>query len=106
MSAELKIAAAKETEVIADLYQSVRARTLEIVAPTGARGVPDVELLTIGGKTFMMDSHGFWGEDIYFYSRNGTPTTEPVQAIRIRSPLTLRISNLLWTGYDPAKVKR
>src|SRR5438552_6941703 len=33
MSAELKIAAAKETELIADLYQSVRARTLEIVAP-------------------------------------------------------------------------
>ncbi len=81
------------------------SRELQIVAPDGKRGVPDVELVASDGRTLVLDSHGFWGEDMYFYSRE-TPAPVTVQAIRIRSNFPLHISGLTWRGYDPAKVKR
>ena len=61
MSAELKIAAAKETELIADLYQSVRARTLEIVAPL------EIEDYVIQTAEFMSPPRWHIGHTSWFF---------------------------------------
>lgn len=76
----------------------------EVVGPDGQKAIPDVELVASDGKTYPMDEHGFWGEDVFF-SREKLADSVSIQAIRMRSSLPLRISNLRWTGYDPAKVK-
>jgi hypothetical protein len=78
----------------------------QIVGADGQRFVPDVQFLTASGKVYIPDAHGFWGEDMYFFYSKGNNTTEPIVSIRVRSSLPLNISNLLWVGYDPAKVKR
>jgi len=77
----------------------------EILGPGGEKVVPDVELVASDGKTYTMDEHGFWGEDMFF-SRDKLSDSVAIQVIRIRSRLPLHISNLIWRGYDPAKVKR
>jgi hypothetical protein len=79
---------------------------LDIVGPSGEHCLPDVELVTTSGKTISLDGHGFWGEDMYFYLTKGKPGNEAFQAIRIRCSMPLRISNLIWRGYDPTEVKR
>src|SRR5437588_1969788 len=61
MSAELKITAAKETELIADLYQSVRARTLEIVAPL------EIEDYVIQTAEFMSPPRWHIGHTAWFF---------------------------------------
>src|SRR5207245_5567988 len=61
MSAELKITAAKETELIADLYQSVRARTLEIVAPL------EIEDYVIQTAEFMSPPRWHIGHTSWFF---------------------------------------
>src|SRR5437763_11724777 len=61
MSAELKIAAAKETEVIANLYNSVRARTLEIVAPL------EIEDYVIQTAEFMSPPRWHIGHTSWFF---------------------------------------
>ena len=76
----------------------------EVVGPDGQKAVPDVELIVSSRKTYAMDAHGFWGEDMYF--TRDKSDLEAIQAIRIRSSMPLRISNLIWRGYDPAKVNR
>ncbi len=84
----------------------VRSPQAEIVVPSGEHFIPDVEFVTTSGMTYVTNGHGFWGEDMFFSLSNGQPGMEPIQTIRIRSTLPLRISNLVWRGYDPAKVKR
>ena len=83
-----------------------RGAKAEIVGPQGERCVPEVEFITADGKSLLADAHGFWGEDMYFYSSKGGPGTESIRAIRIRSSLPLQLSELIWRGYDPAEVKR
>src|SRR5438552_220048 len=61
MSAELKIAAAKERELIADLYKSVRARTLEIVAPL------EIEDYVIQTAEFMSPPRWHIGHTSWFF---------------------------------------
>jgi hypothetical protein len=78
----------------------------EIVGLDGQSCIPEVEFLTTDGKTLVADTHGFWGEEMYFYWSKGGIGTEAIQAIRVRSSLPLQISNLIWRGYDPAEVKR
>lgn len=83
-----------------------RSPQAEIIGPDGKRFVPEVEFVTSDRKVLVCDVHGFWGEDMYFSYSKGGPGTEPVQAVRMRSSVPLRVSNLLWRAYDPAKVKR
>src|SRR5437660_11743544 len=61
MSAELKIAAAKETELIADLYKSIRGRTLEIVAPL------EIEDYVIQTAEFMSPPRWHIGHTSWFF---------------------------------------
>ncbi len=79
---------------------------VEVVAPDGQKFVPEVELVASDGKTYAMDEHGFWGEDMFFTRRDKLSNSVAIQAIRIRSSLPLRISSVIWRGYDPAEVKR
>jgi hypothetical protein len=79
---------------------------VEIVGPGGEHFIPEVELITMSGKTMAMQGHGFWGEEMYFDWGKGGSGMGPIQAIRIRSRVPLQISNLIWRGYDPAEVKR
>ena len=83
-----------------------RSTQVEIVGPGGEHFIPEVELVTVSGKTIVMDGHGFWGEEMCFDWSKGAAGMEPIQAIRIRSRVPLQISNLIWRGYDPAEVKR
>jgi len=78
----------------------------EVVGSDGQKFVPDVELIASDGKTYAMKEHGFWGEDMFFTRTDRLAGSVTIQTIRIRSSLPLRISNLIWRGYDPAKVKR
>ena len=77
----------------------------EVLLPGGKTVIPDAELITSDGKTFAMNHHGFWGADM-FLSRDKLSDSVTIRTIRIRSSVPLRISNLIWRGYDPAKVKR
>jgi hypothetical protein len=79
---------------------------LEIIGPSGERFVPEVELLGDNGKPFVMDSHGFLGEEVVFAFRNKPSGLTSIQAIRIRSSTPIDVSNMLWRGYDPKEVKR
>ena len=83
-----------------------RSPQAEIIGPSGEHFVPQVEFVTTNGRTIAADTHGFWGEDMYFYWSKGGPGAEPIQMIRVRSSLPLNISKLVWRGYDAAKVKR
>lgn len=77
----------------------------DIIGPNGEHWVPEMLLVASDGKIFTMDSHGFWGEDMFF-DRGSPGDSVTIQAIRMRSGMPLRISNVRWVGYDPAKVKR
>lgn len=81
-----------------------RSTQVEIVAPNGERAVPEVELVSTDGRTFVMDSHGFWGEDMFF--TRDKVSVKTIQGIRIRNNFPIQISNVRWVGHDPAKVKR
>jgi hypothetical protein len=79
---------------------------LEIVGPGGERFVPEVELMADNGKFFVMDSHGFLGEELDFTFKNKPPDLKSIQVVRIRSSTPINVSNVLWRGYDPSRVKR
>lgn len=83
-----------------------RSAQADLIGPDGQRFIPEVEFVTADGKTLVPDAHGFWGEDMYFSYSKRVPQTEPVQMVRMRSDVPLRISHLVWRSYDPAKVKR
>lgn len=61
MSAELEMAAANQTELVSDLYQSVRARTLEIVAPL------EIEDYVIQTAEFMSPPRWHIGHTSWFF---------------------------------------
>jgi len=79
---------------------------LEIVGPGGERFVPEVELMAGNGKSFVMDSHGFLGEEVVYTFKSTPPDLKTIQAIRIRSSTPINISNVLWRGFDRKEVKR
>jgi len=78
---------------------------VEIMQPDGNRSVPEVWLVANNGQTYLMDGHGFWGEDMFFTV--GKPIRDAtIIAFRIRNDFSIQISNPRWVGYDPARVKR
>ena len=79
---------------------------LEIVKPKGEGFVPDVELVSTDGKTFVMDTHGFLGGDIFFTFISKPPTLTSIAAVRVRSRIPINVSDMIWRGYDPEEVKR
>ncbi len=81
-------------------------QNLEIVGPSGEQFVPEVELVADSGRLFVMDSHGFLGEEIVFTFKSKPSDLKSIQAVRIRSSSPISISNVLWRGYDPKDVKR
>lgn len=81
-------------------------QNLEIVGPSGENFVPEVELVAESGRLFVMDSHGFLGEEIVFTFKSKPSGLKSIQAVRIRSSSPISISNVLWRGYDPKNVKR
>jgi hypothetical protein len=80
-----------------------RNSQLEIIGPEGEHSVPDVELVAHDGRTFALEVHGFLNEDMFFTRRTPVAT---IVAVRIRNSFPIRVSNVRWVGYDPAKVKR
>lgn len=68
--------------------------------------VPEVQLSTSGRKTIKPDSHGFLGEEMYFSWNRGSIGDDSIVAFRLRSSVPLKISRLVWRGYNPEDVKR
>jgi hypothetical protein len=79
---------------------------LEIIGPEGEGFVPEVELVANDGKTFLMDTHGFLGGEIFFTFKSRPSALTSVAAIRVRSSIPIIVSNMIWRGYDPKNVKR
>jgi hypothetical protein len=79
---------------------------LEIVGPGGEKFVPEVELMADNGKLFVMDSHGFLGEEVVFTFKSKPADLKSIRVVRIRSSIPIKISDVLWRGYDPRNVKR
>ena len=82
------------------------SQRLEIIVPNGDRCVPDVELIADDGQSYVMDSHGFLGDEMIFSFKSHPANLKSVWAIRVRNRIPLHVSNLLWRGYDPVEVKR
>jgi hypothetical protein len=79
---------------------------LEIIEANGQRCVPEVELIGDDGKSYIMDSHSFLGDEMIFSFKSHPANLKSVRAIRLHNRISLHVSNLLWRGYDPAEVKR
>jgi hypothetical protein len=79
---------------------------LTIIGPNGERFVPDVELIADSGRVLVMDTHGFLPDKMVYQLRAKPSDVAVIKAVRIRSSSPLRITNLVWRGYDPAEVKR
>ncbi len=83
-----------------------KSSSAEIVLPSGQKIVPEVQFITSDGRTLIPDAHGFWGDEMYFTFAEGQPPSTEIKAIRLRSDADLKITRIVWRGYDPKVVKR
>ena len=76
-------------------------RSAELIMPSGMHCSIEVQLVSADGHAYSMVWHNFLNGDMFFGLPQKPPTLNIVQGFRIRSSFPIKVSNLIWRGYDP-----